>query len=109
MYDSINVVIYSIHNENTEQNLKKEIVKNGLRTVFLSIFSAMSTTVIVFLPIILFEDKVLFLFKDFAKIISILIACGFVSSLLLTPALFLEFGFVSLPNLKKEKWGFRFR
>lgn len=103
MYDSINVVIYSIHNENTEQNLKKEIVKNGLRTVFLSIFSAMSTTVIAFLPIILFEDKVLFLFKDFAKIISILIACGFISSLLLTPALFLEFGFVSLPNLKKEK------
>ncbi|MCZ8344316.1 MAG: efflux RND transporter permease subunit, partial [Leptospira sp.] len=102
MYDSMNVVIYSIHKENGSSFSKLENIKKGITSVLLSIFSAMATTVIVFLPIILVEDKILFLFKDFAKIISILIASGFVSALLIVPALFLRFGSVVLANLEKD-------
>lgn len=95
MFDSSNVVIYSIHSY-LQQGIERTLaVKKGTEDVLLSLVSATGTTVIVFIPILIAEHALLSLFSDFAIILCSLILSAFLSAVVVVPILFITVNKVS--------------
>ncbi|MCW7493882.1 efflux RND transporter permease subunit [Leptospira sp. 2 VSF19] len=113
LFDASNLVVFSIRKK-LENNIILNSVTKGIRSVLISLFSSSLTTIVVFIPLLVFPLEWNSFFYDSGICIALLVFCSFISSLWIVPLVIISFAeslkgadlnltFESLLFLKYEK------
>ncbi len=92
LVDTAIVILENIfaHKEKGMKNL--EAVHTGSEEIWLPLLASMTTTLVVFIPIVLSDKTIQLTYGGFAFTISVSLVCSFVSALMLIPILIRQFG-----------------
>ncbi|PJZ82139.1 efflux RND transporter permease subunit [Leptospira meyeri] len=87
LFDASNLIVFSIRKNLIMGLSNLEAVTKGIRSVLVSLVSSSLTTIVVFIPLLLFPMKWKEFFFDSGVCIALLVFCSLVSSVLIVPML----------------------
>lgn len=91
LFDASNLTVFSIRKQLNKQSILGEAVSKGIRSILISLVSSSFTTIVVFIPLLVFPIKWKDFFFDSSVCIALLVFCSLISSLLIVPLLSLLF------------------
>ncbi|PJZ44774.1 efflux RND transporter permease subunit [Leptospira brenneri] len=98
LFDASNLTVFSIRSQLLSQKNPIEAVSKGIRSVIVSLFSSSLTTIVVFIPLLVFPMEWKDFLFDSGVSIALLVFCSFVSSLWIVPLFS-----VSFPEIRENK------
>ncbi|EOQ96538.1 RND transporter, Hydrophobe/Amphiphile Efflux-1 (HAE1)/Heavy Metal Efflux (HME) family, permease protein [Leptospira wolbachii serovar Codice str. CDC] len=87
LFDASNLIVFSIRKKLEKMAFASESVTKGIQSVFISLFSSSLTTIVVFIPLLVFPMEWKNFFFDSGVCIALLVFCSLVSSLWIVPLL----------------------
>ncbi|TGL87869.1 efflux RND transporter permease subunit [Leptospira congkakensis] len=96
LFDASNLSVFSIRKQLEIQSSIIVAVTKGIQSILVSLFSSSLTTIVVFIPLLVFPMEWKEFLFDSGVCIALLVFCSLVSSLWIVPLVF-----ISLPNFQK--------
>lgn len=91
LFDASNLTVFSIRKQGSGQSSSTEMVTKGIQSVLVSLFSSSFTTIVVFIPLLVFPMEWKDFLFDSGISIALLVFCSLVSSLWIVPLLAVSF------------------
>ncbi|MCT8333225.1 efflux RND transporter permease subunit [Leptospira sp. 85282-16] len=91
LFDASNLIVFSIRKQIGDNIALSDSIAKGIRSVFISLFSSSITTMVVFIPLLVYPMEWKHFFFDSGVCIALLVFCSLVSSLWIVPLVTVSF------------------
>ncbi|MBM9547904.1 efflux RND transporter permease subunit [Leptospira sp. 201903074] len=91
LFDASNLTVFSIRKQLANDSSVVGAVTEGIRSILVSLFSSSLTTIVVFVPLLMFPMEWKDFFFDSGVCIALLVFCSLVSSIFIVPLVSISF------------------